>query len=345
MAVVKEILADRKVHSKLTDLKETLKRNTGKGDPSILGLQNCDPTMPQPTVMNTRLMPAGRLLSEREVQIRNEAITEAICKGLPKRTRRGNFKHVISTDHELNIESKEEDDVLGDRKRNRRETNEGQVRMVGEMLDCAFEERRELSDQWPSAVEEATIRQSVQRFREWITGNSHATSCCTVCAQLVSPMSLKQVLEVSPELELLTRRQQQQQQQQQDDQYGEMLDQCRRNSDGSCNVCTSCLESLEKGNVPRLAMANGLCCGCSQDQPECLVGLTHMEEMVIARGRAFGSIIKLRPSGMNAAGYYRRMKGHVVVVPMQPQSLLNVLPCSENDLSDRIQVRWQAFLG
>jgi len=53
--------------------------------------------------------------------------------------------------------------------------------------------------------------------------------------------------------------------------------------DSSCkDICQTCLRSLEKGKVPKLALANGLWLG---PVPNALKGLTFAESMMIAHVR------------------------------------------------------------
>src|ERR1700728_2192948 len=63
---------------------------------------------------------------------------------------------------------------------------------------------------------------------------------------------------------------------------------------GCSKVCPICVESLEKGNVPTLALANGLWVG---EIPDELQDLTYAEQLLIARVRHNRCIIKVS-SGM-----------------------------------------------
>jgi hypothetical protein len=67
-------------------------------------------------------------------------------------------------------------------------------------------------------------------------------------------------------------------------------------------------------------MSNGLNSGCCQQKPAYLERLSQLEEMVIARGRTFGSMIKLWPGNMISSVCYHQVKGNVVVVPLEPKS-------------------------
>lgn len=191
----------------------------------------------------------------------------------------------------------------------------------------------------------------VQQFRDFLMSNDHRIECCAVCGQLVRKSELSCFESSTKEVQLIRNREER-------DGGAHYLDRCGARQqpgvepEGTSwlditnspyyNICFSCSKELSQGRLPRLSIANGMNVGCCQDEPLHLAGLTQLEEIVISRSRAFGSIIKLRAVGMSPDACYRRVKGHVVVVPLRPQSLLNVLPCTENDLVDRIQVKFHS---
>lgn len=310
-----------------------------------------------------RLAPANQLLSVEQRQVRDEEIKNSIHAGLPPRTRRGKFSHGgprkrrnvdirpddirtddIRPDNVLDSPSKQQYVHVAEASR-----SESGDHPVHDLLESVFRKRQESSDLWPRLIEQNLVRDCIQSFRRWMVGDGHATACCAVCAQLVPPKERSQLMVDGPKLEFLMdncRRSMGEEVKK----TGcavvnrEVLDSCGQNINGSFEVCKTCVESLRRLQIPRLSIANNLFCGCCESQLSYLAGLTQVEEMVIARGRAFGSIIKLRPYGTNPGVCYRRVKGHVVVVPLQPQSLLNMLPCSTDDLMDRIQARCSSSL-
>lgn len=300
-----------------------------------------------------KLSPANQLLSVEQQQVRDEEIKNSIHAGLPPRTRRGKFsnggprkrQHIdIRPDQAIDSPSKQQYVHVAEVSR-----SESGDHPIHNLLESVFRKRQQSGDLWPRIIEPNVVRDCIQSFRRWMIGDSHATACCAVCAQLVPPEERSQLMMDGPELEFLMddcRRNMREEVKQTRCEVvnREVLDSCGQNIDGSFEVCKTCVESLRRLQIPRLSIANNLFCGCCQSQPSYLAGLTQVEEMVIARGRAFGSIIKLRPYGTNPGVCYRRVKGHVVVVPLHPQSLLNVLPCSTDDLMDRIQARCSSSL-
>ncbi|KAH7905810.1 hypothetical protein BJ138DRAFT_1017200 [Hygrophoropsis aurantiaca] len=61
-------------------------------------------------------------------------------------------------------------------------------------------------------------------------------------------------------------------------------------------VCLKCFETLEKGKLPTLALANGLWIG---DVPPELKGLSYVEKLLIARVRHNRCIVRVSSSGMH----------------------------------------------
>lgn len=107
-------------------------------------------------------------------------------------------------------------------------------------------------------------------------------------------------------------------------------------------TCGSCYRILSRKFVPRLALANNMFIG---DIPECLKGLTVVEEAMIAHRRAKCWIIHLNANGEHdhvvesGASHGTRLpitqrgiKGHIVVYPSEPQNLGSVLPPTLEDV-------------
>jgi len=85
---------------------------------------------------------------------------------------------------------------------------------------------------------------------------------------------------------------------------------------GCSNVCSICVESLEKGNMPVLALANGLWVG---EIPVELQNLTYAEQLLIARVRHNRCIVKVS-SGM------RKMCANAISFSNPMPKIYNVLP-------------------
>ncbi|KAI9574225.1 hypothetical protein HD554DRAFT_1996599, partial [Boletus coccyginus] len=104
---------------------------------------------------------------------------------------------------------------------------------------------------------------------------------------------------------------------------------------GVPHLCNACKRALEASVTPDLAIANHL---YLSDIPEQLTGLTVIEEAMIARC-ARSCIIQLR-EGVNtlAPNVQRGTRGHIIVLPQQPELILDLLPPSVEQLSTFICV-------
>jgi hypothetical protein len=71
-----------------------------------------------------------------------------------------------------------------------------------------------------------------------------------------------------------------------------------------------------------------------------LKDLTPVEESLIAKCHPLGIIIKLRPGGRASPLNYRASRGHFIVIPQDPEPLLEILPSPELSLHDVIRVVW-----
>ncbi|KAI0708656.1 hypothetical protein C8Q76DRAFT_627620, partial [Earliella scabrosa] len=98
----------------------------------------------------------------------------------------------------------------------------------------------------------------------------------------------------------------------------------------SVNVCAECSRSWKRNKLPPLAYANGTFLG---DVPPELRDLTFIEESIIAQSRAKCWIVHLREDKDSddtpvTAHHQRGFKGHIIVYPQRPETLLKVLPAS-----------------
>jgi hypothetical protein len=77
-----------------------------------------------------------------------------------------------------------------------------------------------------------------------------------------------------------------------------------------------------------------------QDYPAALEYLTPVEECLIAKCHPLGIILKLRPGGHTTPAAYRALRGHFIVIPQDPEPLLEILPSPTLALHDVIRVFW-----
>ena len=77
-----------------------------------------------------------------------------------------------------------------------------------------------------------------------------------------------------------------------------------------------------------------------QNYPAVLANLTPVEECLIARCHPLGIILKLRPGGHVSPASYRALRGHFIVIPQDPEPLLEILPSPTLSLHDVMRVFW-----
>ncbi|KZV59501.1 hypothetical protein PENSPDRAFT_595331, partial [Peniophora sp. CONT] len=90
-------------------------------------------------------------------------------------------------------------------------------------------------------------------------------------------------------------------------------------------VCPSCLKSLKKDRVPKLALVNGNWVG---EVPPELQGLTLLEQMMIARLRHNACVLKV-----HASGQYK-MKANAVMFSVPMPKVYKALPPSKEELEE-----------
>lgn len=88
--------------------------------------------------------------------------------------------------------------------------------------------------------------------------------------------------------------------------------------------CSTCAKYITQGNVPRLAIVNGL---VFPDIPEVLKQLTPMEERLVSPRHVFLKIVR-KGQGL---GFQHGLVGNVINVPVQINNIVSALPRSTND--------------
>lgn len=96
-----------------------------------------------------------------------------------------------------------------------------------------------------------------------------------------------------------------------------------------------------EGRSSKFGHVNAVNTTCCHQFPTELEDLTLVEEGVIARAHQLVSILKLRPASRTSPdSIYKGIRGHAVVLPQNPGSLVGMLPSSTFQVEDIIRVVW-----
>ncbi|KAI0731011.1 hypothetical protein C8Q76DRAFT_588662, partial [Earliella scabrosa] len=102
----------------------------------------------------------------------------------------------------------------------------------------------------------------------------------------------------------------------------------------SVTVCNECCRYWKRNKLPPLSYANGTFLG---DVPSELRELTFIEESIIAQCRAKCWVVHLREEKDSedapvTAQHQRGFKGHVIIYPQRPETLVKILPASLEEI-------------
>ncbi|KAH7904852.1 hypothetical protein BJ138DRAFT_1138441 [Hygrophoropsis aurantiaca] len=100
--------------------------------------------------------------------------------------------------------------------------------------------------------------------------------------------------------------------------------------DSKCSrACISCVDILQRGKTPTLALANGIWLG---DVPPELTDLSYVEKLLIARVRHNRCIVRVASSGMN------KMMANVIAFEQPTHKVYNFLPPPVEELDEMLAV-------
>jgi len=181
----------------------------------------------------------------------------------------------------------------------------------------------EKTDFPPAPLSSAKIEQVVNDFCADTDPVSLKESGCMVCRQLKSIKELEPVSKLEDQLALLqkpgvTRRERSLRTDLIEDIKGPVID-------SSCKcMCSACFQLLQKGKVPKHALANGLWLGKVPDE---LKGLTFSERMMIARVHHNRAIVRV---SSNRA----KMIANVIMYSSPVLKVYHALPPSQAEMKE-----------
>jgi hypothetical protein len=190
------------------------------------------------------------------------------------------------------------------------------------LLRDDLESRESASADFPPVISKAQIRASITRF-QLLTDDTSQQGVCSSCGRLVPVPELVEMEDADPLLQPMAGH----------------LDYCGRH-ESEWDVCLTCLKSLSQNALPKFSALNRVNMTMCQNYPAVLESLTPVEECLIARCHPLGIILKLRPGGHASPASYRALRGHFIVIPQDPEPLLEILPSPTLSLHDVMRVFW-----
>jgi hypothetical protein len=195
------------------------------------------------------------------------------------------------------------------------------VRFAMGLLEDAFKLREIASQNFPPEVSSSHIRSSISKYEDEISAASKRSTCCS-CGMFF----LGHVYQINDQDDFIRLHQ-------------SSLDRC--GYDGNSWVfCGLCYTAIKRNSIPKFSAENSINVTMCQHYPSVLEDLTPVEECFIAKCHPIGSILKLRPGGRSSTTNYNALKGHMIVIPQDPEPLLQILPSPDLELDNLIKVFW-----
>jgi hypothetical protein len=191
-----------------------------------------------------------------------------------------------------------------------------------QLLHDGLEQRQTASEAFPPDLSQAQIRASVSRYEEHVKAAAK-NGVCSSCGRFVPISEIVELDSDDPLLQPL---------------HG-YLDYCGKH-ENDWDVCLLCLRFLSQNTLPKFSALNRVNMTLCQSYPSVLEDLTPVEECLIAKCHPLGIIIKLRPGGQTSPLNYRASRGHFIVIPQDPEPLLEILPSRDLALHDMVRVFW-----
>ncbi|KAL6405631.1 hypothetical protein AUP68_11392, partial [Ilyonectria robusta] len=185
-----------------------------------------------------------------------------------------------------------------------------------------LETRATASDAFPPEISFSHIRAAVARYEDQISAAAERGVCCS-CGKFVPITDIYRAENGDPMLQPLEG----------------ALDNCGWHG-STWDVCSSCHAALSRETIPKFSAKNLVNVTLCQHYPSPLEGLTLAEEYLIAKCHPLGVILKLRPGGHSSPVNYHALRGHFIVIPQDPEPLLQILPSPDLRLHNLIRVFW-----
>lgn len=190
------------------------------------------------------------------------------------------------------------------------------------ILHQEFHSRLEASDTFPPEISPSHIRASIARYETMVAAATEDVACC-LCGRLTPQEDIRQLHDEEPLLQP----------------WRTCLDDCARQGT-VWNSCSACYSSLLRHQIPKFSSRNQINVTFCQHYPAVLDGLTLTEEYLIAKSHPVGVVLKLRPGGRASPINHHALRGHFIVIPQDPDLLLQILPCPRLRFTQLIKVVW-----
>ena len=171
----------------------------------------------------------------------------------------------------------------------------------------------------------------MNRYESVIEGAcADVETCCASCGEFVSAAASERIDINDSRLHLFK-----------DSEDTLRLDGCCL-QDAFYRFCQACFSAINTAKVPKFSAMNGANVTMCQYYPPELRDLTLVEESVISRCHPIGTVLKLKPNGIQNPTAYNAIRGHLIAIPQDPGPLLKILPSPELHFHDYIKIVWSA---
>ena len=209
-------------------------------------------------------------------------------------------------------------------------------------IDQQFQKDLPYRTTFPNPPSVDHLNKATTNFSVSLSQNQLLIECCSVYSRLTNTTNIQRVPSYSKLFDVLKKHSMLPDRQ--IDCFYQQCQHCKIN-DCELNFCQECYNHLTNHplELPKYSILNSLNYGCNADVPLALQNLHYIAELIITRGRIYGSILKVSRTQRKEAISYPHLKGHEVVIPQNPEPLLTILPWSELSLTESLKVTYPSY--